>query len=121
MSGQSSTWGRLVWLLRSRVRKVRQSPARRPTVEKTGCDGVVIGRGCLDRPWLRRAESLVPGHGNPDLPEARRSRPRTPSPHRAAHPARRPRQGHTRDIRKHMAWYLMGFPVGSELRRGSRR
>ena len=23
-----------------------------------------------------------------------------------------------RDLRKHMAWYLMGFPVGSELRRG---
>jgi hypothetical protein len=22
-----------------------------------------------------------------------------------------------RDLRKHMAWYLMGFPVGSELRR----
>ena len=23
-----------------------------------------------------------------------------------------------RDLRKHMAWYFMGFPVGSELRRG---
>lgn len=85
--------------------------------EATGVDGVVIGRGCLGRPWmfgeiaaafdgaqsapapgcagvkmlmLRHCELLVEMHGD----EAKGCR----------------------EMRKHMAWYLKGFTVGSELR-----
>lgn len=86
-------------------------------MQETGCAGVVIGRGCLGRPWLfadlanvffgrtqasnptlfqvrdlmfRHAQLLVQYFENED---------------RAM-----------RDLRKHMAWYLKGFQVNRNLR-----
>lgn len=85
--------------------------------EQTDCDGVVIGRGCLGRPWLfghiaaafdgakaapnptstqlktillRHCELLVEMHGD------------------ELHGCR--------EMRKHMAWYWKGFAVGGEVR-----
>lgn len=87
-------------------------------VEQSGCDGVVVGRGCLGKPWLfgdlaaafqgeserfrpalaevasafrRHAELLVEFFGGDEL--------------RAC-----------RDIRKHVAWYFKGYSVGGDLR-----
>ncbi|ELR82103.1 MULTISPECIES: tRNA dihydrouridine synthase DusB [Mycobacterium] len=83
----------------------------------TGCDGVVIGRGCLGRPWLF-AELSAAFTGSPP--------PTPPTLGEVADIVRRHGQllaAHfgedkgMRDIRKHVAWYLHGFPAGSELRR----
>ncbi len=83
----------------------------------TGCDGVVIGRGCLGRPWLF-AELSAAFTGSPP--------PTAPTLGEVADIVRRHGQllaAHfgedkgMRDIRKHIAWYLHGFPAGSELRR----
>jgi len=85
---------------------------------ETGCDGVVVGRGCLGRPWL---------FGELEAAFAGRPVPRGPNLGEVGRVLRRHAEllvehdGPTkamRDLRKHMAWYLMGFPVGSELRRG---
>ena len=86
-------------------------------VDKTGCDGVVVGRGCLGRPWL---------FADLEAAFAGRSLPAPPSLGEVAATMRRhavllcenmgPDKG-IRDMRKHIAWYLKGFPVGSELRR----
>ncbi|OBG70800.1 MULTISPECIES: tRNA dihydrouridine synthase DusB [unclassified Mycobacterium] len=84
---------------------------------KTGCDGVVIGRGCLGRPWLF-AELSAAFTGSPA--------PVPPTLGEVADIARRHGEllaAHfgedkgMRDIRKHVGWYLHGFPAGSELRR----
>jgi nifR3 family TIM-barrel protein len=86
-------------------------------VDETGCDGVVVGRGCLGRPWLFG-----------DLARAFAGRPVPAAPLLADVVAVLRR--HTallaewltelvavRDIRKHVGWYLQGYPVGSEVRR----
>ena len=87
-------------------------------VEETGCDGVVVGRGCLGRPWL---------FGELEAAFAGRELPTPPNLGEVSRVLRRHAElliehdGATkalRDLRKHMAWYFMNFPVGSELRRG---
>ncbi len=87
-------------------------------MRETGCDGVVVGRGCLGRPWL--FGDLVAGfegtgaYAQPSLREVADAMVR-----------------HARllgewlgdeargviDFRKHVAWYLKGFAVGSEMRK----
>ena len=83
----------------------------------TGCDGVVIGRGCLGRPWLF-AELSAAFNGT--------AAPTPPTLGEVAEIIRRHGEllaAHfgedkgMRDIRKHVAWYLHGFPAGSDLRR----
>jgi nifR3 family TIM-barrel protein len=86
-------------------------------VEKTGCDGVVVGRGCLGRPWLfgelQAAFAGQPVPAGPSLGEVARVLRR----HAELLVEHDGEDKGMRDLRKHMAWYFMGFPVGAELRR----
>ena len=77
---------------------------------ETGCDGVVVGRGCLGRPWLFR-----------DLADAFAGRAPRPAPtlgevaaamirHVGLLAAADERAG-VRDFRKHARWYLIGYDV----------
>ncbi len=116
-------------------------------VEQTGCDGVVVGRGCLGRPWLfadltaafqaraagasvaqataaviqpslggvadtllRHAQLLTEffddGEGYGAGYRAGKAKVRVSAEDRAC-----------RDIRKHIAWYFKGYPLGSDTRR----
>lgn len=85
-------------------------------VEHTGCDGVVIGRGCLGRPWLfADLATAFAGHQTrrlPDLGEVMQV-------------MRRHAQllgewlGEERgciEFRKHVSWYLKGFRAGGAIR-----
>ncbi|HEX5993513.1 MAG TPA: tRNA dihydrouridine synthase DusB [Jiangellales bacterium] len=85
-------------------------------VEHTGADGVVVGRGCLGRPWLFR-----------DLAAAFAGEPAPPLPTLGEVAAMMRRHAELlaelmgedrglRDMRKHMAWYLKGFVVGQDVR-----
>ena len=86
-------------------------------VAQTGCDGVIVGRGCLGRPWL--FADLAAAFAGQDV----RVRP---SLGEAAATLRRhaaylvefyaDELRGCRDIRKHIAWYLKGFPAGSAVR-----
>ncbi|WP_241671677.1 tRNA dihydrouridine synthase DusB [Streptomyces sp. IB2014 016-6] len=87
-------------------------------VRETGCDGVVVGRGCLGRPWIF-GDLVAAFEGTGEL----------------SRPALREVAGVMRrhaellgewigdeargviDFRKHVAWYLKGFSVGSEMRK----
>ncbi len=84
----------------------------------TGCDGVVIGRGCLGRPWLFAELSAAfggfPAPAPPTLGEVADIIRR----HGALLASHFGEDKGMRDIRKHVAWYLHGFPAGSDLRRG---
>jgi nifR3 family TIM-barrel protein len=88
-------------------------------VEKTGCDGVVVGRGCQGRPWLFA-----------DLQAAFEGRPERVRPGLRVVAETIYRHGELmvsfydgdelkamREIRKHVAWYFKGYEVGGELRR----
>ncbi|MGY0540430.1 tRNA dihydrouridine synthase DusB [Nocardioides sp. YJ-D4] len=86
-------------------------------VEETGVDGVVIGRGCLGRPWLFRdlaaafageTVNVLPNLG--EVTDIMRRHAELLCEH----------MGEVRgckEIRKHIAWYLKGFGAGGELRR----
>ncbi len=86
-------------------------------VEQSGCDGIVVGRGCLGRPWLFG-----------DLAAAFRGEQHKamPSLGEVGDAFRRHAEllveffddeaKACRDIRKHVAWYFKGYPVGGELR-----
>jgi nifR3 family TIM-barrel protein len=85
-------------------------------IRQTGCDGVVIGRGCLGRPWLfRELEAAFRGLPAPPAPtlgriaDILRRHAELMCQHIGEYKA-------TREIRKHIAWYLRGFPVPGTLR-----
>ncbi|WP_262982246.1 tRNA dihydrouridine synthase DusB [Williamsia muralis] len=86
-------------------------------MNQTGCDGVVIGRGCLGRPWLFSELSAelngLPAPAAPTLGEVAQIIVR----HGQLLADHHGEFKGMREIRKHVAWYLRGFPVGSELRR----
>ncbi len=102
--------------------------ARRMMAE-TGCDGVVIGRGCLGRPWLFRdlaaafsgsADRLRPTLGEVAAVMHRHAAALVrwlDGPTTAAELPHGPHRG-VIEFRKHVAWYLKGFAVGTDLRRG---
>lgn len=88
----------------------------RDMMERTGCDGVVVGRGCLGRPWLF-AELSAQLRGNPVPAEPTLAEVSAIIYRHAELLAEHDGERHAcRDIRKHIGWYLRGFPVGGEVR-----
>ncbi|SDF50529.1 putative TIM-barrel protein, nifR3 family [Blastococcus aurantiacus] len=86
-------------------------------VAETGCAGVVIGRGCLGRPWLfGDLAAAFAGEDRRALPGFREV---AAVMHRhATLLAEEHGERHgCSDFRKHVAWYLKGFSVGSDTRR----
>ena len=86
-------------------------------MEHTNCDGVVVGRGCLGKPWLFR-----------DLVDVFSGRDVSPTPtlgfvldvmddHAQGLMRIMGTDFGIRNFRKHCGWYLTGYPVGSEVRR----
>ena len=86
-------------------------------MNETGCAGIVVGRGCLGRPWLF-ADLVRAFNGESERPLPRLFEVREvlyrhaellteyfESEDRAC-----------RDLRKHTAWYLKGFRVEGDLR-----
>ena len=89
-------------------------------VEQTGADGVVVGRGCLGRPWLfRELAAAFSGAGEPGASTLPRLGAVAATMLRHAELLSR-HMGEERgckEFRKHVSWYLKGFPAGGELRR----
>jgi len=94
-------------------------------MRETGVDGVVVGRGCLGRPWLfadleKAMVRYLAGDENPSVDIV------MPSLGEVADSFYRHAEllveffedeGRAcRDIRKHVAWYFKGYPVGGDFR-----
>ncbi|GAA0677461.1 tRNA dihydrouridine synthase DusB [Kitasatospora atroaurantiaca] len=96
-----------IWSAEDAVRMMRE----------TGCDGVVVGRGCLGRPWLfKDLVAIFEGdvdHARPSFADVAKAMVR----HAQLLGEWMGDEGRgVVDFRKHVAWYTKGFSVGSELR-----
>ena len=104
-----------IWSAEDAVRMMKQ----------TGVDGIVVGRGCLGRPWLfadleKAISRFLAGEQNPEVDIV------MPSLGEVADAFYRhgellveffEDEGRAcRDIRKHVAWYFKGYPVGGDFR-----
>ncbi|GAA2849210.1 tRNA dihydrouridine synthase DusB [Microbacterium arabinogalactanolyticum] len=84
---------------------------------ETGADGVVVGRGCLGRPWLFGDLARAFGGAGVEVDATLQF---------VAQAFRRHAEllveffededRGCKDVRKHVAWYFKGYPVGGELR-----
>lgn len=85
-------------------------------MSETGCDGVVVGRGCLGRPWLF-GQLAAAFRGEP-VPLPPTTTEVTPIMMRHAQLLIEWFGDHKgiREFRKHTAWYLKGYPIGGRLR-----
>ena len=86
-------------------------------VAETGCDGVVVGRGCLGRPWLFTDLAAAFAGSRVRVEPTLREVTRVLRRHAELLADFHEDEGKgCRDIRKHIAWYTKGFRVGGELR-----
>ncbi|MGZ4465042.1 MAG: tRNA dihydrouridine synthase DusB, partial [Nocardioides sp.] len=86
-------------------------------VEQTGAAGVVVGRGCLGRPWLfRDLAAAFAGEQVATLPTLGEvtSMMRRHAELLCQHMGE---ERGCKEFRKHVSWYLKGFAAGGELRR----
>jgi nifR3 family TIM-barrel protein len=85
-------------------------------IEQTGAAGVVVGRGCLGRPWLFRdlaaAFSGEDARVLPSLGEVRAMMRR----HAELLSEHMGEERGCKEFRKHVSWYLKGFRAGGTLR-----
>ncbi|WP_374983237.1 tRNA dihydrouridine synthase DusB [Streptomyces fradiae] len=87
-------------------------------MRETGCDGVVVGRGCLGRPWLfGDLVAAFEGTGAAAAPTLREVADVMVRHARLLGEWIGDESRGVIDFRKHVAWYLKGFAVGSEMRR----
>jgi len=82
----------------------------------TGCDGAVVGRGCLGRPWLFRDLACVFDGREPPNPPDFGGVVDVMLEHARLLADWLGEQGAMRAFRKHSSWYTKGFPGGAALR-----
>ncbi len=96
-----------IWSAEDAVRMVRE----------TGCDGVVVGRGCLGRPWLFTDLAAAFAGSDARVEPTLREVCATLTLHAAYLVEFYGDEGRgCRDIRKHISWYFKGFAVGGTVR-----
>ncbi|HEX3776038.1 MAG TPA: tRNA dihydrouridine synthase DusB [Polyangiaceae bacterium] len=85
-------------------------------MRSTGCDGVIVGRGCLGRPWLFRDLARVFDGHEPDNPPALGLVREIMLEHAALLTSWFGERMAMRSFRRHSSWYTKGFRGSAELR-----
>lgn len=85
-------------------------------LKQTGCDGVMLGRGALGRPWLYRQtmDYLQKGQYAPEPELAERRR--VILHHAQLICAQKGELVAMKELRKHIAWYYKGLPNAARMR-----
>ncbi|MFQ5557623.1 MAG: tRNA dihydrouridine synthase DusB [Acidimicrobiales bacterium] len=86
-------------------------------MRRTGADGVVVGRGCLGRPWIFGDLAAMFEGREPPAPPDLGQVIDTMIEHAELLSAHLGAGRGIKDFRKHTGWYLKGFPAGREVRR----
>jgi nifR3 family TIM-barrel protein len=86
-------------------------------MNETGCDGVVIGRGCLGKPWLFGDLADRFAGRPPRRPPTLGDVVATMRTHLMLLVDHFGEEHAPRDFRKHTGWYMTGFPIGGVRRR----
>ncbi len=96
-----------IWEAQDALRMMRQ----------TGCDGVIVGRGCLGRPWLfRDLADVFEGREPADPPDFGGVADVMLEHARLLVAWSGDELAAMRAFRKHSSWYTKGFPGGAALR-----
>ncbi len=82
----------------------------------TGCDGVVVGRGCLGRPWIFGDLAAVFAGREPDDPPNLGQVTQVMLDHAKRLAAFFDERPAMKAFRKHATWYTKGFPGSAALR-----
>jgi len=82
----------------------------------TDCDGVVVGRGCLGRPWLFRDLSEIFAGREPPNPPNFGEIAEVMLDHARLLASWMGERLGVRNFRKHATWYTKGFPESARLR-----
>jgi nifR3 family TIM-barrel protein len=85
-------------------------------MRSTGCDGVIVGRGCLGRPWLFRDLADVFLGREPENPPDFGGVVDVMLEHARLLAEWLGEEGAMRAFRKHSSWYTKGFPGSAALR-----
>lgn len=85
-------------------------------IEETGCDGIMIGRAAQGNPWIFHSittyleTGVLEGKPDPELVKETMLR------HAALQQKYKGDYTGIREMRKHMSWYLTGYPHSAKLR-----
>jgi nifR3 family TIM-barrel protein len=90
-------------------------------MQATGCDGVVVGRGCLGRPWLfAELVDAFAGHATDTGPRPLAEVVPVIRRHAELSATAHGETNAMRTMRRHLGWYLQGYPVGEGVRQRMR-
>ena len=96
---------------------IRSAADAKRMIDETGCDGVMIGRRALGNPWIFKEINQFLETG--EMPEAIKliDRVRLCHHHLLMEVDERGEYNGTNYIKKHLSWYLKGFPGAAAYRK----
>ena len=97
---------------------VRNAEDAKEMLEKTNCDGVMIGRGALGNPWIfKSCQGSDPWQAQEDYKPSYRETVEVTLKHMRMNVEEFGGKKGLLEMRKHYGWYFKGFDGASELRK----
>ena len=96
---------------------IRRPADARAMLERTGCDGVMVGRGALGNPWIFRDIKTTFSDGAVPPPPSPLEREEAIRRHLAMHIRHYGEPVGIRAFRKHLSWYTKGLRGGNIFRK----